>query len=64
MAVAVASGTSFLLRFPVPTPGRVLLFAAEDALYIVRRRLEGICTAGLRWMCSDYRTHRASGPAG
>jgi hypothetical protein len=33
----------------VPHPGRVLLYAAEDALDIVRRRLEGICAAaGLR----------------
>jgi AAA domain-containing protein len=29
----------------VPRAGRVLLYAAEDALHIVRRRLEGICTA-------------------
>ena len=29
----------------MPTAGRVLLYAAEDALHIVRRRLEGICAA-------------------
>jgi hypothetical protein len=29
----------------VPHPGRVLLYPAEDALHIVRRRLEGICAA-------------------
>jgi AAA domain len=29
----------------VSRPGRVLLYAAEDALHIVRRRLEGICAA-------------------
>jgi RecA-family ATPase len=45
LAVAVASGTSCLRHFPVPRPGRVLLYAAEDALHIVRRRLEGICAA-------------------
>lgn len=45
LAVAVASGTPCLRRFAVPTPGRVLLYAAEDALHIVRSRLEGICAA-------------------
>lgn len=45
LAVAVASGTPCLRHFPVPTAGRVLLYAAEDALHIVRRRLEGICAA-------------------
>jgi hypothetical protein len=43
--VAVASGTPCLRRFAVSRPGRVLLFAAEDALHIVRRRLEGIAAA-------------------
>jgi hypothetical protein len=32
----------------VPRPGRVLLYAAEDALHIVRRRLDGICAAAGR----------------
>jgi hypothetical protein len=45
LAVAVASGTPCLRHFPVPHPGRVLLYAAEDALHVVRRRLEGICVA-------------------
>lgn len=45
LAVAVASGTACLRHFPVPTAGRVLLYAAEDALHIVRGRLEGICAA-------------------
>jgi hypothetical protein len=45
MAVAVASATPCLRHFPVPQSGRVLLFAAEDALHVVRRRLEGICLA-------------------
>ena len=45
LAVAVASGTPCLRQFAVSRAGRVLLFAAEDALHIVRRRLEGIATA-------------------
>src|ERR1700758_4134595 len=45
LAVAVATGRACLRRFAVPRPGRVLLYAAEDALHIVRRRLEGICAA-------------------
>jgi len=45
LAVAVASGRPALRRFCVPTPGRVLLFPAEDAQHIVRARLEGICQA-------------------
>lgn len=45
MAVAVASATPCLRRFPVARAGRVLLFAAEDALTTVRVRLEGICAA-------------------
>jgi hypothetical protein len=45
LAVAVASGMPCLRRFPVSRAGRVLLFAAEDALHIVRRRLEGIAAA-------------------
>jgi hypothetical protein len=48
LAVAVAAGIPCLRRFAVPRAGRVLLYAAEDALHIVRRRLEGICaTTGL-----------------
>jgi len=39
MAVAVASGAPCLGRFAPVEPGRVLLFAAEDALHVVRRRL-------------------------
>lgn len=45
LAVAVASGTPCLGRFPTPHPGPVLLFAAEDAAHVVRERLEGITTA-------------------
>ena len=35
LAVSVAAGTPCLRRFAVPEPGRVLLYAAEDALHIV-----------------------------
>jgi RecA-family ATPase len=45
IAVSVATGMPCLRRFAVPKPGPVLLYAAEDALHIVRRRLEGICHA-------------------
>ena len=45
LVVAVASGTPCLRQYPVPRPGRVLLYAAEDALHLVRRRLQGICRA-------------------
>jgi RecA-family ATPase len=45
LAVAVAAGVPCLRRFAVPNPGRVLLYAAEDAPDIVRRRLEGIAVA-------------------
>ncbi|MGD0109075.1 MAG: AAA family ATPase, partial [Rhodopila sp.] len=45
LAVAVAAGIPCLRRFAVSHPGRVLLYPAEDALHIVRRRLEGICFA-------------------
>lgn len=42
LAVAVASGTPALRRFPVDRPGRVVIFPAEDSHDILRRRLEGI----------------------
>ena len=45
LAVAVAAGVPCLRRFPVLNPGRVLLYAAEDAPAVVRRRLEGIAAA-------------------
>lgn len=48
LAVAVASGAPCLRHFSVPQPGRVLLYAAEDAPHVVRQRLEGICTAAGR----------------
>ena len=48
LAVAVASGAPCVRRFAVTRTGRVLLFAAEDALHIVRRRLAGIARAAGR----------------
>lgn len=48
MAVAVAAGTACLRRFRTPGRARVLLFAAEDALHVVRTRLAGICAASGR----------------
>src|SRR5215472_1492292 len=48
LAVAVASGTPCLQRFPTRASGAVLLYAAEDAWHIVRQRLKGIaCAAGI-----------------
>ena len=45
VAVAVASGAPCLRRFRPARTGRVLLFAAEDALHVVRARLVGIALA-------------------
>jgi len=45
MAVSVASGADCLRRFPVARSAPVLVFPAEDALAVVRKRLEGICAA-------------------
>jgi hypothetical protein len=45
VAVSVASGAPCLRRFAVSRPGPVLLYAAEDALHIVRQRLDAITAA-------------------
>lgn len=45
LAVAVAAGVPCLRHFPARQTGPVLLYAAEDAAPIVRRRLEGITQA-------------------
>lgn len=42
LAVAVASGVPALGRFPVPRPGPVLLYAAEDPAADIRERVAGI----------------------
>lgn len=48
LVVAVASGAPCVRRFAVARTGRVLLFAAEDALHVVRQRLAGIARAAGR----------------
>lgn len=45
LAIAVSSGKSCLSCFPVPSPGRVILYAAEDSSQIVKSRLGGIAAA-------------------
>jgi hypothetical protein len=45
LVVAVAAGVPCLRRFPAARNGPVLLYAAEDALHLVRTRLDGICQA-------------------
>jgi hypothetical protein len=42
MAVAVASGSPCLATFAVPSPGPVLLYAAEDSESALRSRLESL----------------------
>src|SRR3974377_1721841 len=60
IAVAVAAGIPCLRRFAVPRPGRVLLYAAEGALHIVKRRFDGICTLdnGVPTSAQDARRRR------
>jgi len=45
LAVSVASGAPCLGRYQPAQTGRVLLYAAEDPLELVRDRLAGICRA-------------------
>lgn len=42
LALSVATGTACLDRYAVPQPGPVLIYLAEDALPIVRQRVEGM----------------------
>src|SRR5712671_1312092 len=49
LAVAVAARVPCLRRFTVPHPPRVLLYAAEDALHIVRQRLGRIGLKAMGW---------------
>jgi RecA-family ATPase len=44
IALSVASGTACLGKYAVPEPGPVLIYLAEDALPIVRERIEGMTT--------------------
>ena len=42
LALSVATGTACLGKYPVPEPGPVLVYLAEDALPVVRERVEGM----------------------
>src|SRR5580704_2507372 len=42
MALSVATGTACLGKYAVPEPGPVLVYLAEDALPVVRERIQGI----------------------
>ena len=42
LALSVATGTACLGRYAVPQPGPVLIYLAEDALPVVRERVEGM----------------------
>jgi len=61
MLVAVAAGVPCLRRFPSARRGPVLLYAAEDALHLVRTRLEGICRAA-RITLADLPIHVITAP--
>jgi RecA-family ATPase len=61
MAVSVAGGVPCLRRFVPMQTGRVLLFAAEDALHIVRQRLAGIAAAAGRAL-ADLDIHVITAP--
>ena len=45
LALAVASGKPALGRFPIPRPGPVVFFGAEDSLSALRARFEGLAQA-------------------
>jgi RecA-family ATPase len=42
VALSVATGTACLGKYAVPEPGPVLVYLAEDALLVVRERIEGM----------------------
>ncbi len=42
LALSVATGTACLGKYAVPKPGPVLVYLAEDALPVVRERIEGM----------------------
>jgi hypothetical protein len=62
MAVAVAGGVPCLGRFTPVQTGRVLLYAAEDALHVVRQRLVGIAAAAGRDL-ADLDIHVITAPS-
>ena len=62
MVVAVAAGVPCLGRFPPARRGPVLLYAAEDALHLVRTRLEGICAAAALTL-TDLPIHVITAPS-
>jgi hypothetical protein len=54
LALSVATGTPCLGRYTVPQPGPVLVYLAEDALPVVRERVEGMARhRGLELACVD-----------
>lgn len=62
IAVSVAGGALCLRRFRPAQTGRVLLFAAEDALHVVRQRLVGICAAAGQQL-ADLDIHVVTAPS-
>jgi hypothetical protein len=62
MAVAVAGGVPCLGSFASVQTGRVLLYAAEDALHVVRQRLAGIAAAAGRDL-ADLDIHVITAPS-
>jgi hypothetical protein len=42
MALSVATGTACLGKYAVPEPGPVLVYLAEDAVWVVRQRIAGM----------------------
>ncbi len=62
MAVSVAGGVPCLRRFAPAQTGPVLLFAAEDALHVVRQRLAGIALAAGRAL-DDLDIHVITAPS-
>jgi hypothetical protein len=62
LLVAVASGAPCLRRFAAVRRGPVLLYAAEDALHVVRTRLEGLCRAAALTL-ADLPIHVITAPS-
>lgn len=61
MALAVSAGRPCLGRFQTLRPGRVLLYAAEDAAHVVRQRLDGLARgAGLTLAALDIQVITAA----